>query len=161
MNILITFTILLLAAKLGGFFSKKIGLSAIIGEVFAGVLIGPYLFNLLQPNAFIESISWIGVALLMFVVGLEFNIKSFEKYLKGSILTAVFGAFVPFFAGFAFDLDIPEQNEIPLFDFKISKFELSGKFIDTSGKTHTDLLRLDILNEYNPFLNEKIQTNAV
>jgi len=64
-------------------------------------------------------------------------------------------------AGFAFDLDIHEQTEIPLFDFKISKFELSGKFIDASGKTHTDLLRLDIVNEFNPFIREKMQANAL
>lgn len=64
-------------------------------------------------------------------------------------------------AGFAFDIDIPEQTEIPLFDFKISKFDLSGKFIDSSGKTHTDLLRLDIGNEINPFLSEKMQATAL
>lgn len=47
------------------------------------------------------------------------------------------------FAGFAFDFEIPDQNEIPIFDFKISNFELESKFIDSNGNSHTDLLNLD------------------
>ncbi|MFQ5819911.1 MAG: hypothetical protein ACE5I5_08005 [Candidatus Heimdallarchaeota archaeon] len=47
------------------------------------------------------------------------------------------------YAGFAFDFEIPNQNEIPIFDFKISNFELESKFIDSNGNSHTDLLNLD------------------
>lgn len=47
------------------------------------------------------------------------------------------------YAGFAFDFEIPDLNEIPIFDFKISNFELESKFIDSNGNSHTDLLNLD------------------
>ncbi|MFQ6126022.1 MAG: hypothetical protein ACE5R6_15655 [Candidatus Heimdallarchaeota archaeon] len=64
------------------------------------------------------------------------------------------------FAGFAFDAEPSNLNEIPIFNFKISNLELQSEVIDSTGKTHTDLLHLDTVKELEQFTNPKMTTQA-
>jgi len=99
MNIFIMLAIILFFAKVGGFISKKLGQSSAVGEILVGMLLGPGVLGIFQPSNFFQAFSNIGIALLMFLMGLEFDIKAFEKFIKGGILIAIFGAFIPFFSG--------------------------------------------------------------
>ncbi|MFH1424746.1 MAG: cation:proton antiporter [archaeon] len=101
MDILLSLAMLLFAAKIGGFISKKIGQSAVLGEIVAGVIIGPSAFGLFTYTEFFSTFSELGIVFLMFLVGLELNIKSFEHFLKRGALIALVGAFLPYLVGIA------------------------------------------------------------
>ncbi len=51
------------------------------------------------------------------------------------------------YAGFAFDYEIPDQNEIPIFDFKISNYEVESKLF-FNGNSHNTILHLDSFRCY-------------
>ena len=73
---------------------------------------------------------------------------SVEPVTKGLILVD---------AGFAFDA--PESNDLPIFDFKISNFEVESKLY-VNGNTHRDILRLDALEEFNLFTKSQEHAQA-
>lgn len=99
MEFLLEIITLLFAAKMGGYLFKKINQPAILGEIIAGVIIGSTIFISFQPSEITKTFADIGIMMLMFLIGLEFNLKRFKKYLTMGVSTAILGAFLPFFAG--------------------------------------------------------------
>ena len=65
----------LLAAKLGDELFKRIGQPAIVGEILAGVLIGPSVIGLVEPSEVLEVFAELGVVFLLFWVGLETSLE--------------------------------------------------------------------------------------
>src|SRR6056297_360776 len=59
----------------------------IIGYIFSGILVGPYFLNLLSESATLGTFSQIGVALLLFTVGLHLNPKVIKEVGKVSLIT--------------------------------------------------------------------------
>lgn len=91
---------LLLFVSLGGYLlASRINQSAVIGEILAGILIGPSLFGLITYTDFVSSIAHLGAIILLFVVGLEFKLRDIVKPLYGVI--ALIGVIVPWIAGYA------------------------------------------------------------
>lgn len=64
---------------------RKTGQSVIVGYIAVGLVIGPYGIGLIKDVKLLESFSEIGVALLMFFLGIEFSISKFKK-IKNSVL---------------------------------------------------------------------------
>jgi len=62
-------------------------------------------------------------------------------------------------AGFCFDYEMPDQNEIPIFDFKISNFEIESKLY-VNRNIHRDILRLDAIEELNLFTKSQEHAQA-
>ncbi|MDB5176360.1 MAG: rane protein of unknown function [Candidatus Saccharibacteria bacterium] len=60
----------------------------IIGYILTGILVGPSIFNLIQNNQAFESFSDIGIALLLFIIGLELSLGVIQKLGKPVLLTA-------------------------------------------------------------------------
>jgi len=102
-DLLVSVIILLFLARLCGALAEIIGLSAIVGEIFAGISVGSTLFPqftyLFTESVLLEGMADIGIIFLIFLVGLKINLKSFEKFLRAGAIIAMFGAFIPFFAG--------------------------------------------------------------
>ena len=65
--------ILLLAAMLLGAFCERVKQSAILGYLLAGTLLGPNALNLMPSHQAVAAIAELGVALLLFTIGLEFS----------------------------------------------------------------------------------------
>ena len=63
------------------------------------------------------------------------------------------------YAGFAFDYEVPDRNEIPIFDFKISNFEIESKLY-VNGNSYRDILRLDAIEELNLFAKSQEHAQA-
>jgi Kef-type K+ transport system membrane component KefB len=74
-HFLLLLGIALIAARLLGEFAKALSIPSVLGELFAGVLLGPSLLNLIQPTEIWETLAEIGVILLLFEVGLESNFQ--------------------------------------------------------------------------------------
>ena len=88
-------SVILLATLIGGQFSARLKLPAVVGELLAGIIVGPAVLNLVQPTEIIKVFSDIGVIFLMFLAGLDSDLKTLNKLLRPSVLVAGFGMIVP------------------------------------------------------------------
>ena len=68
-------SLILFSTKLLGLISRKIKLPQVVGALLAGIIIGPCVLNLVVESEFIMQLSEIGVIFLMFIAGLETDIK--------------------------------------------------------------------------------------
>lgn len=89
------------SAKLLDEILERLHQPGIIGQIVAGVLLGPSVLGWLSPDAFFPALAELGLMFLLFQVGLE--VKSSDLIRSGPIATlvAVLGVVVPFFAGWA------------------------------------------------------------
>lgn len=72
----------------------------VLGEVFAGIVLGPSVLDIVNVNEVIKILAEIGIILLLFEVGLETDFKKLQKEGIKSIIIAIFGAITPFISGF-------------------------------------------------------------
>ncbi|MDO5422614.1 MAG: cation:proton antiporter [Eubacteriales bacterium] len=92
--------IILVAAKVCGLLASKLKAPQVVGEIIAGLLIGPCCLNLVQQSDFINYMAEIGVVMLMFFAGLGTNLKSLLKTGPKALLIACAGVFIPLLGGF-------------------------------------------------------------
>jgi Kef-type K+ transport system membrane component KefB len=94
--------ILLVTARFFGEIFERFKQPAMIGEIIAGIILGPSLLNFIHRTEDIKVISDIGIFLLVILAGLEINIDDILKSLKGkNIIISVLAFFLPLFSGFA------------------------------------------------------------
>lgn len=109
--LLLQITVILAAVKVFGWICQKIGQPSVVGEIIAGVVLGPSLFGLYFPDASdfifpvsslhnIEVLSQIGLILFMFIVGLELNIRTIRKKANEAIIISHASIILPFGLGF-------------------------------------------------------------
>lgn len=91
--------IIILSAKFFALVARKCKAPQVVGEIVAGLLIGPCLFNLVQSNDTISVFAEIGVVLLMFTTGLGTNLKELMKAGPIATLIACVGVAVPLAGG--------------------------------------------------------------
>lgn len=100
--------ILLFAAKLMAELFLRIRLPIVLGELLAGMIIGPFALGafliyegnlLVQINDNIKVLGEIGAIVILFMAGLEMTPREFLKGGKASFTIATFGVVIPFFAG--------------------------------------------------------------
>ncbi|MEQ1825644.1 MAG: cation:proton antiporter [Pirellula sp.] len=107
--------VILLACRAVGLVVKYLGQPQVVGEMIAGVLLGPSLFGLvasewhsrLFPKESIPilfAVSQVGLSLYMFVVGIEFKLERFQSRLSTAISVSVAGMVTPFVLGVALSL---------------------------------------------------------
>ncbi len=94
--------IVLVAAKLAAEFAERIGIPAVVGEIVAGVLIGPSLLGVVgNADEVLRTLGEIGVILLLLDVGLEMDLGELTKVGRASMLVATVGVVSPMVLGFA------------------------------------------------------------
>ena len=94
--------IIIIFAKVFGILARKCKAPMVVGEIIAGLIIGPCLLGWVQPTDFILQMAEIGVILLMFSAGLETNLKEMIKTGPKALLIACAGVFVPLVGGALF-----------------------------------------------------------
>ncbi|MEO8594486.1 MAG: cation:proton antiporter [Candidatus Solibacter sp.] len=87
------------SAKLFSEIFERLGQPAIVGEILAGVLIGPHVLGWLAPTELLTTLSELGVMFLLFRVGLEVKASELMKVGGSAMAVAVGGVVVPFFMG--------------------------------------------------------------
>jgi len=104
MNHLLPVELLLIfgSAKLLSELFERLEQPGLVGEILAGVLLGPAVLNWIQPNTILDALSELGVLFLLFRVGLEVKASELFKVGKVALLVAVAGVLLPLFAGWAF-----------------------------------------------------------
>ncbi len=109
--------VILFACRLVGLVVKRFGQPQVVGEMIAGVLLGPSLFGLLAPEtqsllfpwdlkqqirdtqSYLYPISQLGLALYMFVVGLEFRLDVVKEHFSSALAVSLAGMIAPFILG--------------------------------------------------------------
>ena len=91
--------IILLAAKFFGIMARKCKIPQVVGEIIAGLIIGPSLLGVVGETDFIVQMAEIGVVLIMFSAGLETNMKDLIKTGPKALAIACAGVFVPLILG--------------------------------------------------------------
>ena len=70
-DLLLPLAVILVGARLVGRLSQRLGLPAVLGELLAGLVLGPSVLGWIEPNEVLKAVAEIGVLLLMFIAGLE------------------------------------------------------------------------------------------
>lgn len=92
--------IILFTARFLGELVARFHIPSVIGELFAGILIGPSLLHLLEPSETIKLLAEIGIILLLFEVGLETDLVRLARTGIKPIVVAIGGVIIPFVGGF-------------------------------------------------------------
>lgn len=91
--------IIIIFAKVFGIFARKVKAPQVVGEIVAGLLIGPSILGLVDQTDFLIQMAEIGVVLLMFSAGLETNLKDLMKTGPIAFVIACAGVFIPLVGG--------------------------------------------------------------
>jgi K+:H+ antiporter len=113
-DLIVTLTGGLAAALAAGYLTHRLGLSPIVGYLFAGLLVGPYTPGFVADRHLAEQLAEVGVILLMFGVGLQFHIEELLAVRKIAIpgalvqsgLATVLGAWVGHSAGWSWEASV-------------------------------------------------------
>ena len=123
LQLAVELVIILLAAKAAGYISMRLGQPSVLGELLAGVLLGPSLINILGLS-FINSmtlgdtiteLSELGVLLLMFIAGLELHLNELTRNTKVSALAGTLGVLLPVGLGWGLGALFGLESEAALF----------------------------------------------
>jgi Kef-type K+ transport system membrane component KefB len=106
---------ILAAARLIGWLFRKIHQPRVIGEMVAGILLGPSLFGWLAPGlhetlfpaaslGYLSALSYVGLLLFMFLVGLELDLTHLRELGRAAIVTSQVSIILPFVFGSLFAL---------------------------------------------------------
>ncbi|MBQ6250369.1 cation:proton antiporter [Ruminococcus sp.] len=98
-NILRDLAIIFICAKGAGLLARKCRAPMVVGEIIAGLIIGPCLLGWVTPNDFVAQMAEIGVILIMFSAGLETNLQELKKSGFAAFLIACVGVLVPLVGG--------------------------------------------------------------
>ena len=122
LKLLIQISVLLVTARLFGELSQKLGQPAVLGEILAGIFLGPSLLGNIFPFIYgwiipvtevqinlLEVITLIGALFLLLITGLETDLVLIKHHSKKAAATALGGLIIPFTAGYIFSLYIPDQ----------------------------------------------------
>ncbi|MEQ1856937.1 MAG: cation:proton antiporter, partial [Longimicrobiales bacterium] len=102
--------------------ARRIGQPAVIGELLAGVLLGPTVLGHFAPGVFewafppeesqrhlLEIISWLGMVLLLLLTGIETDLRAMRNLGRPAFMASVFGMVIPFATGLALGWILPDS----------------------------------------------------
>lgn len=90
-----------LAAKLGGEIMERLRLPAVTGELMAGIILGPSIFNIItSEDGFLDVLAQLGATFLLFSVGMETKLSELKKVGMVATSVAVLGVVTPFIMGY-------------------------------------------------------------
>lgn len=91
--------IIIVAAKLFGLLARKCKAPQVVGEIIAGLVVGPSILGFVQQTDFLSEMAGIGVVLLMFTAGLETDMKELKRTGVVAFFVALLGVLVPLILG--------------------------------------------------------------
>ncbi|MCK4707739.1 MAG: cation:proton antiporter [Gammaproteobacteria bacterium] len=99
-TILLQIAVILLAARLFAELANRYGIPTILGELFAGILLGPSLLGWIEPNDVLKLLAELGIILLLFEVGLETELDKLIHSGSKAAIVAISGFILPLILGF-------------------------------------------------------------
>lgn len=130
--------VVLFAAKLGDELFRRLRQPTIVGEILAGVLVGPAVLGLVQPGEVLEVFAELGVVFLLFWVGLETRLSDLREVGATAVSVGLLGVAIPFAGGISLGAALGESTATSLF--------IGAALVATSvGITSAVLIELGVL----------------
>jgi len=120
-HLLIQLSIMLLMGRVFSEIARRLKQPAVVGEIFAGILLGPTVMGMIQPEWFatlfpaastsgvvLAGMVQVAVVMLLFIAGLEVDLHIVWQQGKAALVTSMFGVIIPFALGFVFPYYFPE-----------------------------------------------------
>lgn len=108
--LILQLAIIMIASKIAGDVSVKLGQPSVLGKLLIGIILGPAVLGIITATDTLEELSQIGVILLMFIAGLETDLDEFKRSGKAATLVGISGIIVPlaggYFAGVMMGMDL-------------------------------------------------------
>ena len=116
-GILVDLFILFAAARITGDIFESLRQPAVVGELLAGVVVGPHVLGLVGPegHAVLDVIAELGVIILLFAVGLETSVRQLRQVGGSAVSVGLLGVILPFGAGLALMLGLGYEGTEALF----------------------------------------------
>jgi Kef-type K+ transport system membrane component KefB len=162
-HFLVAFIVLLLTARVLGEGARRLGQPSVIGEILAGVILGPSLLGWLIPSVnaqffppddqsalLLQLVAQLGVILLLLLSGMETNLTIIRREARPAAVVAAGGILVPFLAGFLLALLLPPDLLGPAADrsgfglFIATALAMSAIPVIVKILLDLDLLRRDV-----------------
>lgn len=143
MDILTSLLTLIVVARLLGHLAERLGQPAVVGEMVAGVLVGPAVFGLVEASPALSGIASLAIFLVILATGLEMNVRDLLRALTGrGALLALAGFVLPFAGGvavgLAFALD-PMRTIFLGLCISITALPVAVKILDDLGLIGTPI----------------------
>ena len=120
--LLVQLSLLVLVARLLGGVFKRMGQPPVVGELLAGVILGPPLFRQVAPEAYawvfeaepvvnssVFAFAWLGVIMLLVVIGFETDLAIIGRFRRASLLVSAGSLLIPFGVGVALATAAPSE----------------------------------------------------
>jgi Kef-type K+ transport system membrane component KefB len=159
--ILLQISTILISARFFGFLCRKIGQPNVIGEIIAGIVLGPSLLGIYFPDVFmflfpkkslvnLQYLSQIGLILFMFIIGMEVNLKSLKDKAKDAIIISHASILIPFGLGMTLAYYLYMHYAPPAVSFisfslflgiamSITAFPVLARIVQERGLGHTKI----------------------
>ncbi|HMJ47696.1 MAG TPA: cation:proton antiporter [Ferruginibacter sp.] len=159
--LLLQIIVIIAFARMFGFLFKKIGQPAVIGEIVAGLVLGPSVIGLLFPgiNQFLfppaslvtlQFISQIGLILFMFIIGMELDLTAISKQAYGAVIISHASIIIPYTLGMGLAYFLYRQYAPPGITFlsfalfmgiamSITAFPVLARILQEKGLTKSRL----------------------
>jgi Kef-type K+ transport system membrane component KefB len=169
--LLLQILIILAICRIAGLLFKKIGQPSVIGEIIAGIILGPSVSGYFFPqfSAFIfpeesfsniQILSQFGLILFMYTIGMELDLSVVKKRFQDAILISHASTIVPFFLGMLlayFIYDTYANEAVPFLSFalfigislSITAFPVLARIIQERGMTKTHLGSISLASAAN------------
>jgi Kef-type K+ transport system membrane component KefB len=98
-QIFTSLALVLVLAKLAAELCERIGIPAVLGEITAGIIIGPSVLGIVEPSDALRVLAEVGVIILLAEVGLEMNLKELRRVGRASMFVAILGVVLPMSSG--------------------------------------------------------------
>ena len=143
MSLIQSLLLLLIVSRIAGEIAERYGQPAMLGEIAAGVLVGPSVLNYLQITPGINTIAELGVLLLVFHAGLEMDLPSLRKAFKGKgMWVGIMGFLTPLVLGSVLGLVFGFDHIRTIFIglcIAITALPVSVRILMDLGKLQTDV----------------------
>jgi Kef-type K+ transport system membrane component KefB len=141
MDLLAGILILLASAKILGILVEYAGYPSLIGEIIAGIILGPSFAHIIEVSPVILFFSQIGVILLLFITGVEINLKIFRSARTRMMLTGLVASLIPFVIGYilgtVFDRSFGESFFLAVI-FMLTSIGISVRTLMEKHQLNTD-----------------------
>jgi Na+:H+ antiporter len=114
-QLFLSIVILLAAARILGEIFRRLKQPALIGELLAGIILGPTLFGVVRSNENLEMLSNIAIFFVLLFIGLEMDIRQIKRTGKSAIVISLVSLTLPFLAGYEISIAFGQNMAQSLF----------------------------------------------
>ena len=154
---LLQFVLIMVTARALGEVLRRFDQPAVLGELMAGILLGPSFLGLAWPElqqvifgqtAHLQTISFVGLLLLMLLTGLETDIRTMRNMGRTALLASIFGIAIPFASGILLGAYLPDahvfKGRLPLMLFMATAMGISAMPVIAKILIDLNLVRRDV-----------------